>query len=197
MAPVVIRPPTFSSGTSHADFKSPTIAFLTGVWHVTHSTLPMWKTKRNVRIQYTPLQPSTSALSKENTDRIDDRVTYQALGSTKLQTISGVDTLAEESGEGRSEWNWRGNGLLRIASSHWEILGWGDEEGTGNKWVVTCFAQTLFTPAGLDVYSQSPKGIQKETLQSIKAALAATGDDSISTMASTLFEVQIDDDRND
>lgn len=75
------------------------------------------------------------------------------------------------------------------------MLGWGEEDGTGNKWVVTCFAKTLFTPAGVDFYSQNQGGLCPETVEAIKQKLAAVEDDGIRKMAGDLFEVKIDDAR--
>lgn len=200
MAPITLRPPTFSPAKPPADYKNPTIAWLSEEWKVTHSTLPMWKSKRNVRIQYTPLDPSDSSIPKENTDRIDDLVTSQPLDSTKISTIRGLDKAAvgdSTKDSGRGEWDWRGRGWLKIAGSHWEVLGWGEEEGTGNKWVVTMFAKTLFTPAGIDVYSKSRDGVQAETLEGIKKALQEVEDESVKKLAGEIFEVKIDDARKD
>lgn len=84
-----------------------------------------------------------------------------------------------------------------IASSHWEVLAWGKEEGTGNKWVVTMFAKTLFTPAGIDVYSQRSQGVEKATLEGIKKALSEVEDGGVKKMAGEIFEVKRDDDRKD
>ena len=196
MAPVTIRPPTFSKAQAPPDFQLPTIPWLMEEWHVTHSTLPMWKGKRNVRIKYTPLEPSSPSVAKDNTDRIDDIVTSQSLKSDKVSTINGIDKAAG-SGETRGEWDWRGKGWLKIASSHWEVLGWGEEEGTGNKWVMTMFAKTLFTPAGIDLYSKDRTGVSSETLGDIKEGLSEIEDPDVKKMASEIFEVTIDDARED
>ncbi|TKA22795.1 hypothetical protein B0A50_07897 [Salinomyces thailandicus] len=156
----------------------------------------MWKNKRNVRIQYTTLEPSSPSIEQRNTNRLDDLVTYQSLDSEKIQTVRGVDTCSS-TGTERGEWDWRGKGLLKIASSHWEVLGFGEEEGTGNKWVVTEFAKTLFTPAGVDVYSKDRSGLQEQTVQAIKEALARIEDEDVRILAEQLFEVKIDDARKD
>lgn len=85
-----------------------------------------------------------------------------------------------------------------IASSHWEVLGWGEEQNNnGNKWAVTCFAKTLFTPAGIDVYSQGRRGVLPETLEEIKTALAQVDDEDIKKMAKDIFAIVIDDSRKD
>lgn len=65
----------------------PTNDFLAGTWHVTHSTLPMWKDKRNVNITYTTLPADSSGVVK-----IDDLVKYQGINSEKIKSVNGVDT---------------------------------------------------------------------------------------------------------
>ena len=194
MASITLRPPTFSKAPQPNEFESPTIAWLSEEWHITHSTLPMWKSKRNVRIQYTPLDPSSPEISKENTDRLDDLVTYQGLGKEKLQTVNGIDTVSSTGGK-RGEWDWRGKGWLKIASSHWELLGWGEESQTGNKWMVSMFAKTLFTPAGIDVYSKGRNGLELETLEEVKKALAEIDDPDVRKLAGEVFAITIDEGR--
>lgn len=79
-----------------------------------------------------------------------------------------------------------------IASSHWEVLGWGDSGAANDAWVVTYFAKTLFTPAGVDVYSRRREGLQEETLQGIKTALAEIEDSEFQGLAKSLFEITTD-----
>lgn len=164
----------------------------------------MWKKARNVRITYTPIAGT-------NPPQLDDVVSYQALGKPGLKTVKGVDkpfdvpntaapaaAAAVDQGDSvpaSMAYAWRGKGWLMIASSKWEILGYGDEEGTGNSWVVTYFAKTLFTPAGVDFYSR--KGTLKpETVENIKASLAGLGGDVV-RLAGELFEVTKDGDMAD
>lgn len=196
MTPITLRPPTFSSAKPPDNFQLPSISWLSEEWHVTHSTLPMWKSKRNVRIQYTPLEPSASSIAKDNTDRLDDLVTYQSSTGEKISRVNGVDKAAG-SGDSRGEWDWRGRGLLKVAGSHWEVLGWGEEEGNGNKWMITMFAKTLFTPAGIDVYSKGKHGLKTETVEHMKKALGNVDDSDVQKMASELFEIQRDNARQD
>ncbi|KAJ4356839.1 uncharacterized protein N0V89_004876 [Didymosphaeria variabile] len=172
----------------------PSLQWLSGPWNVTHSTLPMWKKNKNVVITYTPITSSSPP-------RIDDLVTYQPISSSSTKTVHGVDkpfsvpNTADSGEEGKASlaYNWRGKGWLMIASSKWEILAHGDEEGTGNAYVVTFFAKTLFTPAGVDVYSR--KGILKpETVEAIKAGLAGLGG-QVANMTKELFEIAMDEER--
>lgn len=92
----------------------PDLQFMTSSpWLVTHSTLPLWRTKRNVRIGYTLLDPEpehpigskTKARGQRRT-RLLDVVTYQSqsqslkkkkksvLGSDedKVRRVKGIDT---------------------------------------------------------------------------------------------------------
>jgi hypothetical protein len=164
---------------------------------VTHSTLPMWKKNRNVRITYT--------VTSNEPLEIDDKVTYQPLGSDSVKTVRGVDkpfqvpntAPSDESGSDPASsmaYNWRGKGWLMIASSKWEILGYGEEEGGEpmNAWVVTYFAKTLFTPAGVDIYSRVGT-LKPETVESIRAGLAGLGGE-VAKLAGEMFNIAMDDD---
>ncbi|KFY14909.1 hypothetical protein V492_02338 [Pseudogymnoascus sp. VKM F-4246] len=169
------------SSPSSATFVPPRDS-ITGTWHVTHSTLPMWKKARNVAITYAPL-------SEDANPKLDDTVTYQGLTGSNLKTVSGIDT---PSGDGA--WSWRGKGWLMIASSHWQFLGYGGgaagKEGEG--WAVTYFQKTLFTPAGIDIYSRRKEGLSAETVEGITAALGENESEEIRGLAKVLFEVKRD-----
>ncbi|EXJ69213.1 uncharacterized protein A1O5_07249 [Cladophialophora psammophila CBS 110553] len=169
------RPPsTASPGT--CDFESPDVAFLQGTWHVTHSTLPMWKHNRNVTITYTSIP--------QDGERLDDLVEYQPLTSDKHKRVEGVDTPVAHT---KGAYSWRGKGLLKIASSHWQILGYGDEEG---GWVVTFFQKTLFTPAGVDIYARRRGGLSEELLEQIKDEIRAIEDPHIQRLADLIFPIK-------
>ncbi|KAK7178641.1 hypothetical protein DPSP01_007335 [Paraphaeosphaeria sporulosa] len=193
---VILRAPsTLPTTEPSPSIAPPTLQWLCGPWNVTHSTLPMWRKNKNVVITYTPV-PSTSP------PQLDDLVTYQPLSSAKTKTVHGLDkpfsvpdTAAADEGEAAASlaYSWRGKGWLVIASSKWEILAHGDEEGTGNSYVVTFFAKTLFTPAGVDVYSR--KGaLRAETVETIKAGLAGLGG-QVAGLAKEMFEIAMDEER--
>lgn len=189
---IVLRAPSTLSATSLSAYKSPDLGFLKGTWHVTHSTLPMWKSKRNVRITYTLLEPSSPSIPAEQTDRLDDVVTYQGLNSDSVSTVHGVDKASGGAGV-TDVWDWRGKGWLMIASSHWEVLGWGQGNTAQDEaWVVTYFAKTLFTPAGIDIYSRRAEGLKQETVGQIKKSLSEIDSAEFRTLADGLFEVPVD-----
>jgi hypothetical protein len=140
----------------------------------------MWKKARNVSITYSPLP------SDPNGEKIDDLVKYQALSGDKVKTVRGTDTPA-----GLGAWNWKGNGWLFFVSSHWEVLGYGDGEG-GEQWVVTYFAKTLFTPAGIDIYSRRKEGLSEGTLVAVKEALGKVDAGVVRELTGSIFEVTSD-----
>ncbi|KAF3011113.1 hypothetical protein E8E13_011377 [Curvularia kusanoi] len=218
---ISLRQPSTSTAPAPSDaavVSPPTLSWLQGAWNVTHSTLPMWKKSRNVRITYTPLPHTGSAGGRDHIGgtHLDDEVTYQPVDTSKssISTVRGVDKpfpTAERKGEvsdtapppataGGEElaslgYTWRGKGWLIIATSKWEILGYGDEEGTGNAWVVTYFAKTLFTPAGVDFYSRKGQ-LKPETVEGIKHAIKGLGG-NVAELGGQVFEVAYDGGREE
>ena len=67
-----------------------------------------------------------------------------------------------------------------IATSRWQLLGFnvqpsppGPEEEP--EWVVTYFASTLFTPAGLDVYARTARGVPDEMVEKLTEGIEGLG----------------------
>lgn len=171
-------------------FTTPNIQWLAGTWHVTHTSLPLWNDKRNTRITYTALPD----------DKIDDLVQYQMISSSKIKTIEGIDTPNPDAAhDGGGAWKWRGKGWLKIATSDWEILGWGDapaEDGSGKEqWVVTYFSKTLFTPPGIDLYARTGKGHSDRTFDEIKKSLERLGEEhaDIKQLVQDFYAITRDD----
>ncbi len=198
---IKIRAPSGNKQSTEA-FPPPTTQWLTnGTWNVAYSSLPTWKTSRNVRITYKALPASTPGSSPlpsgMETDRLDDLVEYQTLFSDKVLTVHGVDKASMGTGAAWA-WDWRGSGLLTIATSHWEVLGYGSKKSgaTGTapetEWAVTYFAKTLFTPAGIDVYARPEATISEEMVMEIKKQLKETGDPTLVKLVDELFQVKHD-----
>ncbi|KAK2610169.1 hypothetical protein N8I77_003622 [Diaporthe amygdali] len=167
--PIALRIPSKYASSSSSS-SPPPLDWLHRTWTVTHSTLSMWRTARNVRITYTPL-PATGDKDTSRA-RVDDLVQYEKTsGKGGVKTVSGVDT-ASTPGD-TATWDWRGKGLLGFVTSHWEVLGWGerDVEGGKERWAVTWFAPTLFTKEGVDLYSDRKEGMSPALAGEILAAL--------------------------
>ncbi|KAI1381221.1 hypothetical protein F4677DRAFT_119604 [Hypoxylon crocopeplum] len=167
-----VADPSKSPTTSGDAFVSPPLAWLWRTWAVTHSTLSMWRSARNVRITYKPYKPSSSpSLPVAN----DNLVEYEKKsGKGGIKRVEGIERPDPKI---PGAWTWRGKGLLVIASSHWEVLGWGERPLLGDMgegvecWAVTWFAPTLFTQEGVDIYSDRREGLSKETVEAIVKAL--------------------------
>jgi len=167
---ISLRAPSQYVSEAPPNFISPPLDWLTRTWAVTHSTLSMWRDAQNVRITYKLINnPDSAAPTK-----IDDLVEYEKKGgSGSLKSVNGIDTIDTNH---VAAWDWRGKGWLMIASSHWEVLGWGERpradgaNGEVDRWVVTWFAPTMFTKEGLDIYSDRKEGLSKATLDEIIAA---------------------------
>ncbi|KAK9364817.1 hypothetical protein V1509DRAFT_470975 [Lipomyces kononenkoae] len=202
---IQLRPPSSSvSSDQSINLTPPPLTFVQGTWHVTHSTLPMWKSNRNVHITYTPLLTSGNQLHGDSLSdvKLDDLVSYNSLKSDDVKTIHGIDAPVSEWG-----YHWRGTGWLAVATSDWQLLGYGTEaedesqavDGSAatsqmpeeNQWIVTYFSKTLFTPAGIDIYSRSAKGLRNETMNEIVDSLKKMEGPEI-TMVGELFEVKRD-----
>ncbi|KAK8864435.1 hypothetical protein IAR55_001684 [Kwoniella newhampshirensis] len=166
-----------------------------GKWGVVWSTLPMWKDKKDVTITYTPVADQ----SKINTT-FDDIVEYRkrsAAEGSKPSTVKGVDTLS--TGSNGATFDWKGSSYLFFVHSHWEVLGYGENEEHGLEWAVTFFSKTLFTPAGIDIYLRSsPSAPQPEShdtnvrqtlLDQIVFAVKAVDDEGVTKLAQGGFQV--------
>ncbi|KAI1337561.1 hypothetical protein F5Y15DRAFT_147830 [Xylariaceae sp. FL0016] len=166
--------PSKSSTTNGETFVAPPLEWLWHTWTVTHSTLSMWRSAKNVRITYKPLKTEKDGQPVAN----DNIVEYEKKGSSAgPKSVVGIE---KPDPKVPGAWNWRGKGVLKIASSHWEIMGWGErplvgavgDMGAGvERWAVTWFAPTLFTQEGIDIYSDRKEGLSKETVDGIIKAL--------------------------
>ena len=156
------------------NFDAPPLDFMLGAWYVTHSTLPMWRKNQNVVITY----------SVRDDGRIDDLVEYNKIGSNKQKTVKGIDTPDPHV---PCCYTWRGRGMLKIASSQWQVLAHGKEEG---GWMVTYFEDTIFTPAGIDLYAKKKGGLSKNFAQNIMYEFRQQKDAKLQAIDKELFAVR-------
>lgn len=177
----------------------------------------MWRKAKNVRITY-------KILPREDGKGccLDDEVLYDDIvGKPEgyleswlgLRRIRGVDwwdgedshtegedgkaVVEEEEGMGARyrKWHWKGRGWLFITGgSRWEVLGWGEYEG--ERWIVTWFEASLFTPAGLDIYSERKEGLSEGLYDEIMRKLGDVGQlegcEELGKIAKGMFGIKID-----
>ena len=185
----VLRPSTPDSAlpasSSDGSFQPPSPEQLLGLWFITHTSLPFWRDKRNIKITYAA--PSSSSPLRLNADPITDAVTYQPPGSATLKTVQGVNTRAQGGRDGA--WDWRGSGWVKVVSNHWEILGYGGGE-EGGCWMVIFTHKSFFAPAAVHVYSRGKEALGEETRKALMGALARRRD--LKDLVGSVFLVQQD-----
>lgn len=133
---------------------------LEGKWYINQSNFPMWLKgdKTSPTFNYT-------LLKKKKGIYLSDKVSYLKNGKTK--SINGIDKPLDTTNR---EFVWRGNGLLSLLNSKWEIL----HLELNEQWAIIFFKQTLFTPQGYDVISREPI-LSPEVAQKIEATLIELG----------------------
>ncbi|KAG9096002.1 hypothetical protein FRC07_011002, partial [Ceratobasidium sp. 392] len=153
--------------------------------------------RSDVTITYTPLVSAAPSTTPDSDPiRFDDIVEYRSRSSpgSSRSKVVGIDTLqdapkdAPEGFRPAASYHWRGKGLLKVASSQWQVLGYDERAG----WAVTYFSKTLFTPAGLDLYVRDPGAVSKELVEEIlKATKGVEGE--VGKLAEGFFEVPVTD----
>lgn len=81
---------------------------------------------------------------------------------------------------------------MKIATSHWEILGWGECAEEGTEWCVIWFEKTLFTPMGIDILCKGKK-LGESVVEGIKSALGGLEHEGVKALVGDLFAVRHDD----
>lgn len=76
-----------------------------------------------------------------------------------------------------------------IATSRWQMLGYNSGDDGQVPWALTYFEKTLFTPAGMDIYSRTPEGLSADLVGEIFAQVKSLGGDA-ALIAEDFFEVE-------
>ncbi|MDB5226837.1 MAG: hypothetical protein JWN78_1030 [Bacteroidota bacterium] len=131
-----------------------------GKWYINKSTFPMWLKgdKKNPTFNYT-------IETKDSTQVLHGDVQYFKDG--KLKHIEGIDQPLNEF---NTAFIWRGNGLLKLFKSKWEIVAYNEQE----QWAIMHFQKTIFTPEGYDVFSKE-KQLNKDARLDVQARLDELG----------------------
>lgn len=70
--------------------------------------------------------------------------------------------------------------MLMVASSNWQLLGFNVTAAPSPEnpeWIVTYFGSTVFSPAGIDIYSRGSKALSDEFVERLVVAIDALGGD--------------------
>lgn len=184
MASFALRCPSGFDRSSPSDapaIELPSSNQLVGKWHITHTSSPIWRDKRNVVLTYTALPSNNS----KNTP-LDDLITYQTLTSPGVHTMRGTDSPCPGK---PGEWTWRGNGWLKFVTSHWQILGFGELK-EGDQWTVVFAQKSIFSPAVINVYTRRKNGLEEGKLRELKRILREMGDEKWGNLAESMYDVK-------
>lgn len=132
---------------------------VSGTWQIVASSLPFWRSRSAPAVSYLPLPDG----------RILDAVTYRRSGRDKL--VLGVDQPAAD-----GFFEWRGlQHVTRLTTSRWRVVAVDESAAdAADRWAVTAFEKTLFTPAGVDIYCRS-RDLSSAARAAAVAALADAG----------------------
>lgn len=110
-----------------------------GTWFIVATSLPFWRHRQAPSVTYTDLPDG----------RVLDAVHYRKGGRDRL--VLGADTVLEDG------FHWHGlTPLTRLTSSRWSVVAVDESpDALADRWAVTAFDKTLFTPAGVDVYCRA------------------------------------------
>lgn len=96
-----------------------------------HSTTSSARESNQIRQTASPVQVSSSISHRLMKSR--------GCGHPNRQvSLVRVATMTSNSRPNNATFDWRGHKLLKVASSHWEVLGYGEDPDRSLQWVVTC-----------------------------------------------------------
>jgi lipocalin len=133
-----------------------TLEALEGKWYILWSNFPMW-----LKGDKTSPTFNYKVATKNGIKGLTDNVEYLQNGIVK--SIKGFDKPLNEN---NTSFEWRGNGLLSLLSSKWQILYFDNDE----NWAIIYFEKTLFTPTGYDIIARE-KNLGEAALKNIKNKL--------------------------
>ncbi|PWY62635.1 hypothetical protein BO83DRAFT_383251 [Aspergillus eucalypticola CBS 122712] len=172
----------YQSSHEHSPPLPPTTTNILGTWYITRSSSPFWSDKRNPTITLTadttttppgtlPLSELPQATTTSPAPILTNKTSYQTLSSSSVKTTTGTDRAISAGKEhGPIQMEWRGSGWLRMVSAQWEILGWGGADDD-DEWLLVFANKSMFTPAGISLYSRTKTGVDEMVWAGIEVEL--------------------------
>lgn len=144
--------------SSAASASADPLTRLEGTWYVNMTNFKMWLKGNKLNPQFIYAQQTKGGVAGLN-----DIVCYDQNGKEKL--IKGFDKPADDNA---TRFIWRGNGLLSLFKSKWEIL------YENEQWAIIHFGKTAATAEGYDVISRQ-KNVGEAELLAIRLKLKELG----------------------
>lgn len=128
-----------------------------GSWYINMTNFPMW-------LKGDRLYPTLNYQVREKNGVLGLKDTVKFHKNGKPDEIGGFDKPLDKEA---SKFSWRGNGLLWLLESKWQILYYDADR----QIAISHFDKTIFTPEGMDVISKKKKLSLEEiewVLQTVK-----------------------------
>ncbi|TFK94625.1 hypothetical protein K466DRAFT_571744 [Polyporus arcularius HHB13444] len=176
-----------------------------GTWHVTHSTLPLWKSRKDVTITYA-LKTSPS----DETVKFDDVVEYRSkldspssirsrvVGIDTLMAAPDANTLTGAPGSGSSKSAFDTPVLathdttptaFKPAQTRYKWRGKGWLMIASSRWQLLGCSRDLSPENSAAWASRAAQGVPAHVVQEIVGKVKALGGD-VATLAEGIFEVE-------
>lgn len=122
-------------------------AALSGRWYIIETSLPFWQHRRTPTITYTQQRC-------KGQPRLLDQVRYLNAAGQRKQIVGYDYALEADSLAKQGHFNWVAQPwYLFFLKSQWGVVA---HDLDYSEWAVTYFSKTLFTAAGIDIYSRQP-----------------------------------------
>jgi hypothetical protein len=126
--------------------------------------------------------------------QINDLTSFQLPGNETVYTSYGID---KPNPQWHAVLDYAGRGILEEATSQYSLLAWGcDSMGTPYYVSYSSASEVTQTPAGIDIMSTNDKGLDKETADTIVAALKNLPNQDVIALAASLSKTVQDGGRD-
>lgn len=157
-----------------------------GHWFVTHSSQPVYQSFQNAEEIWAPVFPQSGT----KPGQINDLSSFQLPNSSDIVTLFGIDTpsLSNDPTLGQG-WvdsvDFVATGELSAMNNSYQVVAWGyDTDGVGYLAVyeTAILDPAEAQPADVDFFSRVGSGPSAKTLNLVKNALIALGNDVLSDL---------------
>jgi hypothetical protein len=169
-------PPSLSLNPPSPPWPAPPTGWSFKLWSMIYASNPQYTALRNLQYDPSPIDPS------KPTGQVNDLTSFQTPGNDTVYTSYGIDTPSTRPGWS-AVLDYVGTGILANATSQYTILAWGcDSTGTPYYASYSSAAAASQTPAGIDVFSTSDKGLDQATVDALFTALKQLPNEDVQSL---------------
>jgi hypothetical protein len=183
-------PPALSVNPPSPPWIAPPTGWYFKLWSMDYASNTQYTAFRNLQYDPTPIDPA------KPTGKVNDLTSFQLPGNDTIYTSYGIDTPSSRPGWS-AVLDYAGTGILAGGTSQYSLLAWGcDSTQTPYYASYSSAAEATNTPAGIDIFSTSDKGVDGATLAALVKALKSLPNKEIQGLMATLTKTVQDGGRN-